>query len=53
MSDKDKQLSEEKDVRFPLYLSPTIKEEVKKKAKSMGITGNGYIRMLILQDLTK
>ena len=39
--------------RLPLYLEKDIKNRVKEKAESLGLTSNSYIKMLILKDLEK
>jgi len=36
-----------------LYLTEKQKEDVEKKAKLLGMTSNGYVKMLINNDLVK
>lgn len=47
------QLKDKKVKSLPLYLTQDIKNKVEEKASSLGMTVNGYIKMLINRDLEK
>lgn len=38
---------------MPLYLTEDVKSKVEEKAALLGMTSNGYIKMLINADLNK
>jgi hypothetical protein len=38
---------------FALYLDEEFKKQIEIKAASLGLTANGYIKMLIKNDLMK
>lgn len=40
-------------VLINIEIDPNLKEKIKAKAKSKGLTLSGYIRMLLIEDVNK